>query len=183
MLSLDNESVYKMEAASTKGFSCPLGEISLLFDGEPVDFALYAKLPVSDYEQEHPVDANKRIRWKFVPDGAAHILSCQLTPKYLHYWDFANDERLEAIEVDDGSSVLAIGTEWDFFEYDYYQGKGAEDYRVRGVEDALQFLFDESTAEHDIIIGVSWISEYTEKTRYNPEFVCDPGIDKLSVGD
>ncbi len=179
MSAIDSTPPYENETETKDRISCPLGEICLFFDGSPVPFALYDSPSASSYVQDYPVDANKRLRWHYEPDGQAHILECRLAPEGTCEWDYACGERLMAIDIFDGSAILVITTEWDSWEYEENDGKGLEDYSVRIIENGLQFTFDESTRSHDIIIGASWLSGYTENTRRDPWLVGNPSIDKL----
>ncbi len=179
MSGLDPKGVYTKEAEAVESLSCPLGEIRLFFDGLPVPFALYDKPSVSSYAQQFSVDANKRLCWHYDPDGRSHILECKLEPEGVCEWDYATSECLEAVEIVDGSTVLIIATKWDYWEYDRNGGKGVEDYYVREIEHGLQFVFDESTRSHDIVVGASWLSGYTYDNRNDPWLIGDPGVDEL----
>jgi hypothetical protein len=137
----------------------PVGQVSMVLDGAPVDFEVFDFKTGSEFEQQHPVDANKRVVWHFSADGHRHALECRLKPSVPCESGTASGERMEAIEFDSGRTILAIAAGWDFEENEKHP-HGEWDYTVEAFDEGLRFGFDEMSRSRDVVIGLAWLTDY-----------------------
>lgn len=159
-------------ADGSRCIETPLGTVGLLLDGTPCDCTrVWEVADASDYTRRHPVDGNWRLAYWYEPGGSAHTLECRLDPCRACDGGPASGERLEAVEVDDGRTVLAIAVEHDFED----SGCG---YSV--VTDALAVTvsFPAGSKARWMVFGVSWLEGYDEDSRVNPWLMGDPGGDR-----
>jgi hypothetical protein len=144
----------------------------MILDGASADFEVFDFKTGSEFEWQHPVDANMRMVWHFSADGHRHVLECRLKPSVPCESGAACGERMEAIEFDNGRTVLVAAAEWDFEENEKYP-HGEWDYTVEAFEDGLRFEFDEMSRGRDVVIGLAWLTGYDDNNRVNPWLMVD----------
>ena len=146
----------------------PLGSVYVTLDANRIPFEVWDE-PVSEH---FPVDANKRIKIRYQPNGKRRTMVCRFQKTRPCDWSMASGERLEAIELFDDATSLIVATSWE--DERSMASEGIWDYDVEMWEWGLVLRFEPSSRERNVVFGISWISGYDEETRTNPWLMGDP---------
>jgi len=153
----------------------PLGEVTIYFDGELVDFKC---LPIKDAWEG--VEHTYYLEYDYIADNAAHTLKCILNNDSIKSGP-ETGERFESIAFYGDTVKMNIGTKGsfgDFEDYGYdYDGhlllrtiKGIEHDAENGVE--IHIL--KETSSKTFIFGVAWQVNYTDENDHFSSYAAEP---------
>ena len=156
-------------------FNTPLGEISICFDGELVDFKC-VPMPDAWPGVEHAY----YLEYDYISDNAPHTLKCLLNNDSTESGP-GSGESFESIALYGDDVKMNIGINASFGDYhDYgYDYDGCYLFKLmNGVqydpECGLEINILKETTSKTFIFGVAWIFNYTDENEYLPWYAAEP---------
>ena len=148
----------------------PFGEISLTFDGQPIE---YNAVELEKLEVLCPdVDGRYKIAFDFLSDNSSHILSCFLDVSEENIEiGVESGERLEALAFYKNDIKLTIGAEGEsgYINLGY-------DYDIDYLKNGISYRIMPSTKSNTFIFGISWISPCTDENDHYTWYGADPTL-------